>query len=238
MLRSCYLGVSKRPTLDFDIFVAYYAPFISKSGWRPPRSPAPLRNDPVWGPTGATVDGVAPDRDRLDPDAEGVEPAPAEGQQPGPDDELTVGDDANLAGDDTGEAPDVGDHPRDGSNAAAPSKVETWRKRSAAGAVMTGIAMGLQQVFEKEREEPAIIMTTSGDPPRDLPVEAEVEHGRPRRSVVNIRPWLLDRRPAGRGLKDRAAPAGADSDPASDAPGDAPGGGRPDPAAGTSPEGD
>ena len=43
-------------------------------------------------------------------------------------------------------------------------------------------------------------MTTSGDPPRDLPVEAEVEHGRPRRSVVNIRPWLLETAvPAGPG---------------------------------------
>jgi hypothetical protein len=70
--------------------------------------------------------------------------------------------------------------------------MESWRKRSATGAVLTGLALGFQHVFEKEREEPAIIMTTSGDPPRDLPVEAEVEHGRPRRSVVNIRPWLLD----------------------------------------------
>ena len=72
--------------------------------------------------------------------------------------------------------------------------MEAWRKRSATGAVLTGFALGLQQVFEKEREEPAIVMTTSGDPPRDLPVEAEVEHGRPRRSVVSIRPWLLDNR--------------------------------------------
>ncbi len=79
--------------------------------------------------------------------------------------------------------------------------MESWRKRSATGAVLTGIAFGFQQVFEKEREEPAIIMTTSGDPPRDLPVEAEVEHGRPRRSVVNIRPWLLDRAPPGAARK-------------------------------------
>ena len=186
---------------------------------------------------GATVDGVAPDRDRLDPDAEGVEPAPAAGRPPGPD-EADLADLADLAGQDTGEAVDVDDQPRDRSSAAPPSRVESWRKRSAAGAIMTGIAIGFQQVFEKEREEPAITMITSGDPPRDLPVEAEVEHGRPRRSVVNIRPWLLDRRAAGRGVEDRAAPAGTESDPASEAPGDAPGGDRPDPAASTSPEGD
>jgi hypothetical protein len=74
---------------------------------------------------------------------------------------------------------------------ALPPKVDAWRRRSATGAILTGFAMGLQQVFGKEREEPAIVMQTSGDPPRDLPVEADVEQARPRQSVVNIRPWLL-----------------------------------------------
>jgi hypothetical protein len=83
------------------------------------------------------------------------------------------------------------DAPDDGEHTALPSKVEAWRKRSATGAILTGFALGLQQVFEKEREQPSIIMTTSGKPPRDLPVEAEFEHGRPRQSVVSIRPWLL-----------------------------------------------
>ena len=98
------------------------------------------------------------------------------------------------------DAPDHGEH------TALPSKVEAWRKRSATGAILTGFALGLQQVFEKEREQPAIIMTTSGDPPRDLPVEAEFEHGRPRQSVVSIRPWLLG---------EQAGSAGAGPKPAS-----------------------
>jgi hypothetical protein len=88
----------------------------------------------------------------------------------------------------------------DDAHTALPPKVEAWRKRSAAGAILTGFALGLQQVFDKEREQPAIIMQTSGDPPTDLPVEATVEQGRPRQSVVNVRPWLL------RGRDDSAAP--------------------------------
>jgi hypothetical protein len=79
----------------------------------------------------------------------------------------------------------------DSGRTALPPKMEAWRRRSATGAILTGFALGLQQVFEKEKEEPSIVMQTSGDPPSDLPVEAEVERARPRQSVVNIRPWLL-----------------------------------------------
>jgi hypothetical protein len=74
---------------------------------------------------------------------------------------------------------------------ALPPKVEAWRRRSATGAVLTGFAFGLQQVFEPKKDDPAVIMETSGEPPKDLPVEADFEYGRPRNSVVNIRPWLL-----------------------------------------------
>jgi hypothetical protein len=72
-----------------------------------------------------------------------------------------------------------------------PDSVERWRQRSATGAVLTAFAFGLQSVFEPERKEPAIIMQTSGDPPRDLPVEAQLEQLGPRQSTVSVRPWLL-----------------------------------------------
>ena len=96
-------------------------------------------------------------------------------------------DDAADAGDDL-------DDGEPGQQTALPPKVEAWRRRSATGAVLTGFALGLQQALGKEQEQPAIIMQTSGDPPTDLPVDAEVEQGRPRQSVVNIRPWLLPNR--------------------------------------------
>jgi hypothetical protein len=74
---------------------------------------------------------------------------------------------------------------------ALPGKVEAWRRRSATGAILTGFALGLQQVFEPKKDDPAVIMETSGEPPKDLPVEADFEYGRPKQSVVNVRPWLL-----------------------------------------------
>ena len=76
---------------------------------------------------------------------------------------------------------------------ALPPRIEAWRKRSATGAILTGLALGLQEALEKEREDPGIVMQTSGEPPKDLPVEADFEYRRPRHSVVNIRPWLIER---------------------------------------------
>lgn len=94
-------------------------------------------------------------------------------------------------------------------HSALPNKVEAWRRRSATGAILTGFALGLQQVFEPKQDEPAVIMETSGEPPKDLPVEADFEYGRPRQSVVNVRPWLLpsaDAEPATAGQPAEEAP--------------------------------
>lgn len=79
----------------------------------------------------------------------------------------------------------------DGPHTALPPKIEAWRRRSAVGAILTGFALGLQEALETRKEEPSIVLETSGEPPRDLPVEADFEYGRPRQSVVHIRPWLL-----------------------------------------------
>lgn len=72
-----------------------------------------------------------------------------------------------------------------------PDWAERWRSRSATGSVLTAVAFGLKEVFEPERKEPAIIMETSGEPPKDLPVEANLEQLGPRQSSVTVRPWLL-----------------------------------------------
>jgi len=72
-----------------------------------------------------------------------------------------------------------------------PDKAERWRMRSATGTVLTAFAFGLKEVFEPNRNQPAIIMETSGDPPRDLPVEAQLEQLGPRQSSVTVRSWLL-----------------------------------------------
>lgn len=108
-----------------------------------------------------------------------------------------------LAGD--SEADDVSPA---GTHTALPPKIEAWRRRSAAGAILTGFALGLQEALETRKEEPSIVMETSGDPPRDLPVEADFEYGRPRQSVVQIRPWLL---PESAAEQAPERPAGPDS---------------------------
>lgn len=72
-----------------------------------------------------------------------------------------------------------------------PDRVEKWRRNSATGAVLTAFAFGLQQAFEPERKQPAIVMQTSGDPPKDLPVEAHLEQLGPRQTSVTVRRWLL-----------------------------------------------
>lgn len=77
---------------------------------------------------------------------------------------------------------------------ALPGRVEGWRKRSATGAILTGLALGLREVLETEQREPAIVLETSGQPPSDLPVEADLDNVPPRRSTVTIRRWLLPER--------------------------------------------
>lgn len=76
-------------------------------------------------------------------------------------------------------------------NTALPPRMEAWRRRSAAGAILTGFALGLKEALDPQKQEPSIVMEASGDPPTDLPVEAEVDQIRPADNVVTIRPWLL-----------------------------------------------
>lgn len=76
------------------------------------------------------------------------------------------------------------------------SRFDAWRRRSATGALLTGIALGLNQVFEPERKEPTIVLETSGQPPRELPIEADLDQLLPRETVIKVRPWLLASVPA------------------------------------------
>ena len=81
----------------------------------------------------------------------------------------------------------------DGMDNALPARVEAWRRRSVTGAMLTGIARGLGQVFEPEREQPAIVAEAPGEPfgpPR--PVEAVLDPDDPTASTLVVRRWLLD----------------------------------------------
>lgn len=76
---------------------------------------------------------------------------------------------------------------------ALPPRVEAWRRRTVTGALLTGIARGLGQALEPEREQPAIVAEAPGEPfgpPR--PVEAVLDPDDPAASTLVVRRWLME----------------------------------------------
>ncbi|MDQ1402311.1 MAG: hypothetical protein QOG03_627 [Actinomycetota bacterium] len=73
-----------------------------------------------------------------------------------------------------------------------PPKVEAWRKRSAIGALVTGLALGFQQALDPRKKQPSIQMPAPSDPnDPDAPVDVHVEPNQPDETVVTVRPWRL-----------------------------------------------
>jgi hypothetical protein len=70
---------------------------------------------------------------------------------------------------------------------------EAWRRRSASGAILTGIALGLQYALEPDKTPPAIVQQVPGEPPGPPePFEVHVEPDHPEETVVVIRSWLMN----------------------------------------------
>jgi hypothetical protein len=46
-----------------------------------------------------------------------------------------------------------------------PRRFDAWRRRSAIGALATGVALGLKEIFQPNNIEPVITATAPGDPP-------------------------------------------------------------------------
>jgi hypothetical protein len=44
-------------------------------------------------------------------------------------------------------------------------RFEAWRRRSALGALATGVALGLKEIFQPTNIEPVITVSAPGDPP-------------------------------------------------------------------------
>jgi hypothetical protein len=72
-------------------------------------------------------------------------------------------------------------------------RFDRWRRRSAAGAMMTGIAFGMQEALERKRKEVPIVQQADGDPAGPQgPIELQFDPDHPEKTVAVIRPWLMD----------------------------------------------
>ncbi len=83
-----------------------------------------------------------------------------------------------------GGPPDDGD----GYVAHDPLRFNRWMKRSASGAVLSGIALGLQQALEHKRETPAFVLEAPGEPEDpDAPITLHFDPDDPTKTVAVIR---------------------------------------------------
>jgi len=123
-------------------------------------------------------------------DAPGLEPldgSPA--PEPPASDASPEPADAGVATPGPSEAGDGAEGPaEDGAEARDPLRFNNWMKRSAAGAVMTGIAVGLQQALELPRQQPAFVIEASGEPEDpDRPIDLRFDPDSPADTVAIIR---------------------------------------------------
>ena len=83
--------------------------------------------------------------------------------------------------------PDGGELPDD-HTPHEPLPFQRWIKQSASGAVLTGIALGLQQVYQPKRELPAFVMEATGEPEDpNAPITLHFDRDDPSKTVAVIR---------------------------------------------------
>ncbi len=119
----------------------------------------------------------------------GAESVDGEGRD-GDDEGLTpTSDEAGGEGEAVPDGDPDGDGDEDGeAGSRDPLRFNSWMKRSATGAVMTGIAVGLQQALELPRQEPAFVIEASGEP--DDPnraIDLHIDPDNPAGSVAIVR---------------------------------------------------
>lgn len=95
---------------------------------------------------------------------------------PGAGEELLPGGDAAGWGQPVGPAADP-----------LPSRVVKWSRRSAIGAVMTGMALGLQEVLEPKRDAAIVIEVDADGEPHDLPIRLMLDPDDPSGSLCFVR---------------------------------------------------
>ena len=77
-----------------------------------------------------------------------------------------------------------------------PLPFQRWIKRSASGAVLSGIALGLQEVYQPKRELPAFVMEATGEPmDPNAPISLHFDPDDPTKTVAVIRTHASGARP-------------------------------------------
>ncbi len=67
------------------------------------------------------------------------------------------------------------------------SRLTSWSRRTALGAVMQGMALGLQEVFEPKDQETIVIEVDDDGLPHDLPVQLLLDPDDPNGSLALVR---------------------------------------------------
>lgn len=70
-----------------------------------------------------------------------------------------------------------------------------WRRRTATGAVLSAVALGLQEALAPKEEKPLVIEAGGESLDEDDGVSAFLVPGMPEASWVVVRPWLLNKHP-------------------------------------------
>ncbi len=133
----------------------------------------------------------------LSHDVDGPQAPGEETDDADPDHEVADADHEAEAADATDDGDDLGELSEDhvaGRRNALPRRVESWRTRSASGAIATALAMGLQQVFEPEKRRPAAVAEAPSDPYSDNdPVTVDYIPDDAESTTVHVKPWLLQK---------------------------------------------
>lgn len=126
---------------------------------------------------------------------------------PEPDDEFLVAFDERYAA-------ELTDALNDDTEIEPSTAVQRFRRNTAAGAVLSGMALGLREVFDPvEREEAPIVQDAPGEPDVPRHVDAHLDPDDPTASSVTVRPWVAE---AARQPADAATPDAAHDHAAND----------------------
>lgn len=71
------------------------------------------------------------------------------------------------------------------------ARARGWRKGTAAGMVVTALALGVQQVLEPEQRDPIVEEIELDAADHHQPVTVLLVPGNPRATVALVRSWLL-----------------------------------------------